>query len=393
MRQGNALASTTIILLLLVGALVLATGSSIQPAYAAPTKYFGFWLQEGDIYQHYSASAFFNAMFLTPPYPSSVEVMIFGPLQNEKSNLGCSTSAYYTGTSVSYWNSVASLADSYPNIRLIFDIAFDPSSSVYGLSCFKSVVNALATHSSVYGLGIEGEYTRPQTPSLYTTAQGYVTAYGKQFINYYAAKGVIPSGGYSITHTNFPGGDAGGYDQVGTLQNYDSQTVGIDSGYYSSFPFPGTVTCPVGVTAMNGATAGWNQCVVNTEFSTASTFSPASARTYLEIDVGFSSSGSFTGVSKQTTNQLWDNPTLRGWITSWLAVNPGTYLKSNGATTSSPSSISPTSTSTSMRKLLTSTSTTSTSSTSTSMKTTSSTAISSKSTGARELPQSRSWPR
>jgi hypothetical protein len=59
--------------------------------------------------------------------------------------------------------------------------------------------------------------------------------------------------------------------------------------------------------------------VVSTELAKVMTFSPVSARQFLEIDVGFSANGTFTGVSGQVTNQLWDNPVLRNWI--WTDPN------------------------------------------------------------------------
>jgi hypothetical protein len=169
----------------------------------------------------------------------------------------------------------------------------------------------------VYGLGIEGEYTQPQDTALYSSAMPSVTSLGKHFINYYA-RVQLPSGALSITHTNFPGGDAGGSDQVGTLGNSDAGTVGIDSGYYAAFQFPGTATCPIASGSMNSATWGFNQCVVSTELSTALSLH-ATRRQFVELDPGFTSSGSFIGVSGQNTTQLWDNPTLRNWI--WTDPN------------------------------------------------------------------------
>jgi hypothetical protein len=201
----------------------------------APTRRLGFWLQESNSFP--SPQTFFSAMFLTPPYPSSLEVMIFAPMQDQINNFSPSAANSFTSKSINYWGTVAQLADSYPNIRLIFDIAFDPYSSVYGLSNYQAIVNALASHPSVYGLGVEGEYT-PETLLMMTTAMNYVTSVGKQFINYYVEAGVLPSGGFQILHTNFPGGDSGGYDQVGTLLGSDSQSIGIDSGYYANFAFP-----------------------------------------------------------------------------------------------------------------------------------------------------------
>jgi hypothetical protein len=282
-------------------------------------------LQESDIMDEYSPSSFFNAMFLTPPYPSSFEMMIFAIQQDEANNYGCSSQTHYIGASIDYWGQVAEMADAYPNIRLVFEIAFDPSNGgngTYGLSCFDLVVQALSQYPSVYGIGVEGEYTTlsaGMTEAEMQTAMNDVTQAGKLFINYYPPV-PIPSGGYDITHTNFP---AQG-DQVGTLQDYDSQTVGLSSGYYDAFPFPSNFTCPIepGAVASGALTnepQGWDQCVISTELGAAASFTPDSARQFLELATGFSSSGSFTGVSGVTTTQLWDNPTLRNWI--WTDPN------------------------------------------------------------------------
>jgi hypothetical protein len=244
-----------------------------------------------------------------------MEMMIFAILQDETNNNGCSATSPYVSASINYWSQVAQMADSYPNIRLVFEVAFNATSSTYGLSCFNTIVQGLSQYSSVYGIGIEGEYTSGKTASTYSVAMGYVTTADKLFINYFAPAGYIPAGGYDITHTNFP---AQG-DQVGTLQDADSQTVGLSSGYYDSFPFPSNFTCPIGPEevasgALNNEPQGYNQCVVSTELATAASFSPASERQFLELCPGFSSGGSFTGVSGQSTTQLWDNPTLRNWI-------------------------------------------------------------------------------
>jgi hypothetical protein len=266
------------------------------------------------------AQLFFNSMFLTPPYPSSLEVMIFAILQSQTNNGGCSSTSSYISGSEAFWGDLARLANSYPNIQLVYEIAFNSTSTVYGVSCFQTLASYFGQYSSVYGIGIEGEYTNQSalTSSMMQSAMNAVTSNAKKFINYYVSSPLIPPGGYDITHTNFPGGDAGGYDQVSTLTAVDSDTIGIDSGYYYPFPFPGPVSCPIGPDAMNSTTAGWNQCVEQTELATA-LVEPPGARQFVELDVAFSSSGSFVGVSGLTTTQLWDNPTLRNWI--WTDPN------------------------------------------------------------------------
>jgi hypothetical protein len=317
-----------IVALLAVSAISFAFAAPTASA-NGPTRRLGFWLQESNSFP--PPQAFFNAMFLSPPYPSSLEVMIFAPMQDQINNFSPGAANSFTAKSINFWGTVAQLADSYPNIRLIFDIAFDPYSSVYGLASYQMIVNSLAKHPSVYGLGVEGEYT-PETLSMMTTAMSYSAAFGKQFVNYYADSGALPSGAYQIVHTNFPGGDSGGYDQVETLQTSDAGSVGIDSGYYGNFAFPASINCPIGQSSITSSTAGWNQCVVRTELGTAVSL-PQQLRQFLELDVGFSSSGSFTGVSGLTTNQLWDNPTLRNWI--WTDPNyQGNFILSTGAAAS-----------------------------------------------------------
>jgi hypothetical protein len=313
----------------------------------APTRRLGFWLQEGNIDGPYSASSFFNAMFLTPPYPASAEIMIFGIQQAYKTNMGCSANSGPVGESITFWGNVAQLADAYPNIRLVYEIAFVPNTPPYDINCFNTMVQAFSSHPSVYGIGVEGEYTNAKinglTQAIMQTAYNDVVSTGKQFINYYIKGGItVPAGGYQIYHTNFPMQG----DQVGTLsQHTDSQAVGISSGYYDNFQFPSTFTCPIGANdvatgALITQPQGWNKCVVSTELS-AAVSSSASARQFVEFAVGFSSSGYFTGASGQSTNQMWDNPTLRNWI--WTDPNNGP----NFITSASSSPPPPTTTTTS----------------------------------------------
>ena len=321
-------------------------------------KSLGFWLQDTEItgcfftggYNPCSsvthpAQTFFNAMFLTPPYPSSLDMMMFGPVVDENAGAGCSTSAGQTGADVSFFSDLASLADSYPNIRLIYDIAFNASSSVYGFTCFQSMLQAFASHPSVYGIGIEGEYFTGTRADV-QTAFNMVVAAGKQFISYYLNQKdlwPLPEGGHEVKLTNFP--MQGG--QVDTLQLSDPQFIGLATGYYAHFPFPvpnapppNGLTCPIGPNDIAPANSdpttnpnqGFNQCVISTIINATLTFSPASERQFLELCVGFNgkNQGPFTGVSGQSTTQLWDNPTLRSWI--WTDPNyyPNFMLSEQG---------------------------------------------------------------
>ncbi len=377
-RSKSKLFAIMAIAVITIGALYVYSPSSLSVL--TGSHRLGFWLQEADIIKYtwqggyqqqgatHPAQLFFNSMFLTPPYPSSAEIMIFAILQAKNNNQGCATTSGYIGNSIGFWGDLASLANSY-NIQLNYEIAFDVSGGTYGLSCFNSMVQAFGGYSSIYGLGVEGEYTFGVTDAQMQTAQGYVTATGKQFVNYYI-HGPTQQWGSTIAHTNFPGGDAGGYDQVGTLGIGGPGIIGLSSGYYASFQFPGSVTCPVGATAMSSATGGWNQCVVSTELSTAIA-QPASSRQFLEFAVGFSSSGNFAGVSGQSTNQLWDNPTLRNWIAT--DPNYAGFITSGGGSNPPPST---TTASTSTTTITSATTITSTSGSST-ITTTSSTTLTS----------------
>lgn len=311
------------------------------------SRSFGFWLQDSDITNcvftggynpcnssPHPAQNFFDAMFLTPPYPSSLDMMMFGPVLDENSAYGCSTSAHYTGSDVSFFSDLASLADSYPNIKLVYDIAFNATSTTYGMNCFRSMVQAFASYPSVYGIGIEGEYFTG-TMNDVQTAFNIVTGAGKQFITYYLDQRdfwPLPQGGYEIKITPFPTSGA----QVSDLQLSDPQFIGLTTGYYWNFPFPAPsvpppngITCPIGPDAIGtgdpnqgqGLNQGWNQCVVSTTLAAAVNFSPASERQFVEFCVGYEGKNQapFTGVSGQNTTQMWDNPTLRNWI--WTDPN------------------------------------------------------------------------
>ena len=288
----------------------------------------GFWVQEPNIEQSTSqggygvgganpAELFFNTMFLTPPYPSSLEVVTTAILLDESSGFVPGNGGSFTSSSLAFWGNLASLADAYPNIKLVFEVAFNSGSSVYGVSAFKLVTDSLATHSSVYGIGVDGEHSNITSASLQSACADVVAA-GKQCVNYYISQinVVEPPAGYEIRSTNFP--EQGG--QVGELQLGGTATVGLASGYYDHFPFPSNFTCPIGPdvvpppdSPLSLQPQGWNQCVVSTELNATVSFSPSSERQFLELAVGFAQTP-FTGASGMSTNQLWDNPVLRNWI-------------------------------------------------------------------------------
>ena len=308
--------------------------SSSTAGKSAMGRRLGFWMQEADPMKTYTPLQFFNQYFLTPPYPSSLEIMIFGPLNPSPSEQN----------SIAYWSQVASLADRYPNIDIEAMVAFNMSSQVSDL---KNYVNAFKSHPSIYSIGVEGEYATNQNLANMQSAMNMITASGKQFVNYYVSTSIVPNGGYIIGHTNFPGGDSGGSDQVGTLTLYQtSPYIGEDSGYYSRFSFPGSLTCPIGADASNRSTWQWNQCAVDTIINTSLTI-PFQYRQFVNLVAGFPSPkfSIFKDTAGISTAQLWDNPTFRSWIWSNPSYSANFVLSTNGTSlsSSSPSSNSSTS--------------------------------------------------
>ena len=328
--------SMAILVILALVTLGFATQSgTITPAGASSLgRHLGFWMQEGNPMTTYTPQQFFDQYFLTSPYPSSLEVMVFGP-QN---------GAAAEQASINYWTQVAALTDKYPAIEMEFMIAYDMSSQTADL---QNYVNAFKSHPSVYSVGVEGEYATNQNLANMQTAMNIITSSGKQFVNYYVGASIVPSGGYIIGHTNFPGGDSGGSDQVGTLSLYQSSPyIGEDSGYYATFSFPGSLTCPIGASASSSSTWQWNQCVVDTIISTSLTIS-SQYRQFVNLVAGFPSPlfSTFTDSGGIKTSQLWDNPTLRSWIWNNPSYSANFVLSTAPSSSSSSTSSSSTSSS------------------------------------------------
>lgn len=273
----------------------------------------GFWLQESDLIRTYSPQQFFNQYFLTPPYPSSLEIMIFATM-----NRGVSLN-----TSISYWSQVAYLADNYPNIEITPMLSFGINQSAPSLQYWPNVqrwINSLKVYPSIYSFGIEGEFSTQLNASDIPMVSNYINQTGRQFINYYLHSNdytvMTENGGFQIGHTNFPDYYAGAADQVSTLVYFgDQYSVGISVGVYYPAQFPGTVTCPISANAINSTSYGYNQCVVDTIIS-ADLAMPLANRQFLNLVPGFSypKFSTFPDTAGIVTDQMWDNPVLRGWI-------------------------------------------------------------------------------
>lgn len=301
----------------------------------------GFWLQESDIITVYTPSQFFNQYFLTPPYPSSLEVMIFATM-----NQGVSLSK-----SMSYWGQVASLADNYPNIEITPMLAFGINQSAPSLQHWPNVmqwINALESHPSIYSFGIEGEYSTQLNASDIPLIASYILGTGKQFINYYLQSNSYlimgQVGGFQIGQTNFPDFYAGSANQVATLYLFtDQYSVGISAGVYFPARFPGNVTCPIQFNAIDASSYGYNQCVVDTIISISLSL-PFSARQFVSLIPGLSypQFSTFKDSAGIKTGQMWDNPTLRSWIWGDIKYTES-FLLSNGTGSVSSATVSHTS--------------------------------------------------
>ncbi len=271
-------------------------------------------------------------MFLTSPYPASLEVMLFGATNDIRTGHTPSNS-YYMKNEMTFWNQVLSSADSYPNIQVNLMMAVGNMSDPLSYQFWQYFVDGVKSHSSLYSIGIEGEYSGSSTQALYSQFGAYVTQAGKQFINYYGAFG-FPD----VFHTNWPYGD---FQQL-ELHTSPS-TVGISSGYDSGAAFPETRPLPTSTTyQMNQFSPpyGWNQAVVSAILS-ASAQVADQYRQFVHFTAGATNNGLFLGASGAITTALWDNPTLRNWI--WVDPN---YQNQFILSTAPSSSASTTSTST-----------------------------------------------
>ena len=277
----------------------------------------GFWIQEHGGFNPYTPQQFFDQYFMQPPYPSSLEVMIFSTIPR-----GGSLSA-----SISFWSQVASLADQYPNIEITPMLAFGTNTSGPSLQNWPEVqqwINALSPYSSIYSFGIEGEFSTQLNVSDYSTVASFIHNTGKQFISYYlkgtkltTAEGL---GGYYIGQSNFPDCYAGCY-QANELNFFtDQYSVGGSWGVYFPAQFPGGISCPIGPNELNTTNYGYNQCVIDTLIS-ASVSLPLEVRQFVNLDVGqsYPQYSSFTDCAGVQTSEMWDNPIIRNWI--WYNAN------------------------------------------------------------------------
>lgn len=312
------LRSISIILMLLLFSAALFSGIGFRNTHATSPQYFGFWLQEYDVINTYTPSQFVSQYFGTPPYPALLEWMTFGPVDDRGVGACGGVSAVScTNRDIAYLVSLAADASVYPNVHILVEVAFNMNTQ---MGLFNDYIGNLSGYSSIYAIGVEGEYASNQNSGTFQTACSDVTGAGLQFVSYYTFYSSA-CGGSSSTHTNFPNSiGQSSYDQLSTILDTGSSVVGIDSGYYYYETFPSTMTCPIGASASNNATNGWNSCVVDTALYAATHNVSSANREFVAFTVGFwgqdgkTTANYFTDSGGISTYQLWDNPTLRNWI-------------------------------------------------------------------------------
>jgi len=283
-----------------------------QASAAVPNRHFGFWVSGNLMGKPFypSPTVFADAMFLTPPYPSSAEFMMFGALKDIQAGTTNPANGQFTASDLKELDGIAAVTDAYPNIEINVMVALGGLSNPLAQTYFKYYANNLASHRSIYSIGLEGEFSSNVTPALERPLMLAAQAAGKQYIDYYKTSGI----GTIIGHTNWPDGDF-----EGLLGGFTSSgTVGISSGFDKPLPFPGVCALPSNPDNYNPSTCGWTQQEIAAELQYA-VDEPVTNRVFVHLVAASDSGGKFKGVSGQLTTEMWDNPTLRNWI--WTNPN------------------------------------------------------------------------
>jgi hypothetical protein len=309
----------------------------------------------------YSATTFFNAMFLTAPYPSTVEFL----MNNGISEITDPNNVNFLLTNMQ-------MASQYPNIQLGLHVAFDVRNRAQW-SQFQTVLNTLAASPYKSSLGFIGfaweqvnilTATHNSTYPTYASAlmQSKLSAAGFQFISYYCGSSYAPY--LCLQHTNYPEGDDQNALTKGSgKSNMVGATIGVDG--IQPFPSPGcTSVFGSGSTGMPGwSTHAYPEGYLGTGYNnigacnnivthagfpptvdqvlTAEASMPLANSKYTFLIAGNAgtcflggtcgaTTAYFTGVSGHSTVKLWDSPIFRSEMSNWLAANPGTYITSNG---------------------------------------------------------------
>ena len=311
------------IILILVFLFTILLSTQLASAQSLPPgKHFGFWEGATEA-RGYSPSEFFNAYFLTPPYPSFLEAII--------------TTNWNTSSVQNWYDQMLTLADQYPNIEIAFMLGApitettmdDPNHPIW--TDFENFIIRMKSHRSLFSVGIMWEYFEPDEWQTVMNAYAITQRHGIRFVSYRSGYEFMVGnqqidGIWDIAHSNFPEGG-----QMSTLdRGVGFFNIGMSSGYARTHSdFPSTTPCPTDRAASTDY--GWQKCTVDEIINNAVAKNDKvrHAVTILPEATTFS----FTGVSGETTRRLWDNPTLRQWIwenpnyTSNFILSTGSLLK------------------------------------------------------------------
>jgi hypothetical protein len=318
----------------------------------------------------YTADSFFNGMFLTPPYPSTVQF---------ETSQGCTELA--RASDKNFYSRLAVLAAPYPAIKMGIDVAFDASNTTQW-GCFISFLNFLgnSTNPGAWGfVGPDMEHfpiVTTHTILFGGTWSGFLTAMSRAVTEHGWAFVGLQGGGYPQTPTitwlagaTWPRSPPVPVGDSPTFINENPYTVGVNFGFDGGSVFP-SIGCDYDgvpywtVTGQSIFPEGYLPALPVS--GTASCHNPQTNQGFTEPTIdqwmainnnrpvanaqwnilmaghnarGFSDNYRqfkyFTGVSGVTTEELWDNPLFRAEMATWLASNPNTYLTSNGAVSAS----------------------------------------------------------
>ena len=272
-----------------------------------------------------SPQLFFQNYFLTPPYPSAMELV-----------MGFDQSIGPRNWMAGWVNQVASLADKYPNIQIDFVVFVNMKvpSQVQSMNQFFNAIGH-GQHSSFGYFQYEREY--------YGNTQAEVHAF-KSILDQYQMKIML-----DVTQRNyFPGQNLPifNYAEFPYFQSSDSTIASIYSavlpneigrafGEYAGARFPATCTLPSNPNIPPSSPCnGWNQQIVRAIVDDSLRVQ-AQNRQFTFFDAGYPSNFA----------PFWGNPTFRSWIWSDPNYAANYALSTSNALTpsqSSPPTVPPT---------------------------------------------------
>jgi hypothetical protein len=357
---SRALSSLFIAVLLIASLTFLASPGSAQQSPAPERRLgFGFIGVGGLIDAGYTPQQFFKGMFLTPPYPSTVELTV-----EDNSGTGA---VFQQNSTVTRWLlAEMQLVSTLPDIKMVVHVAFDLSSTSAWANLEGGMLASLkeSQYSSTIGaFGFDIEQTNVLTnnqpgcsggsctisiwqTSLLTLSLA-VIADGWQFNSYYpqGISAVPDISKYDYWQSSQP--------WAPQLSVYSPNTVGINIGGNGLDPFPSpecdyagnphwTITpFPQGYFPdpsfpnSGPCSAAWPATldqVLQIENSISATY-----RQWVVIYAGNNGTGfcsptgcdyasDFVGASGISTSANWDNPAFRDAIYEWIQSNPNTYF-------------------------------------------------------------------